>query len=232
VSQPGITAGINFSQVGSGLQEAGSVSLGASNHGGVDVTLTSSDPTLLLLAKDNTTAGAASIQIHLNNGQTFFSYYVQALEGKTGTPTVTVSAPGFTNGTANTQVVQPAIDLQGVPGTWTVAQGDFVVYSQTGIANGQLTGLARAQYVRPGAPAPYVITFTSTNATIGVMRNSGGDGPSRTATIGTSGNEYYTPTSVAAGGVAFHPLATGSGTISATSPGFIVTASPRPITVQ
>lgn len=232
VSQPGITAGINFSQIGSGLQEAGTVSLGASNHGGVDVTLTSSDPTLLLLAKDNVTAGAASIQIHLNNGQTFFSYYAQAVEGKTGTPTVTVTAPGFTNGTANTQVVQPAIDLQGVPGTWTIAQGDFVVYSQTGVANGQLTGLQRAQYVRPGAPAPYVVTFTSTNATMGVMRNSGGDGQSRTATIGTTGNDYYTPTTVAGGGVAFHPLATGSGTITATSPGFIVTASPRPITVQ
>ena len=233
VSQPGITAGLNFSQIGSGLQEAGSVSLGASNHGGVDVTLTSSDPTIVLLAKDNTTAGAASIQVHLNNGQTNFSFYAQALEGKTGTPTITVSAPGFTNGTTNTQVVQPAIDLQGVPNSWTIAGGDFVTYSQTGVANGQLTGLSRPQYVRPGGPAPITITFTSTNTTIGLMRNSAqGDGASRTAQIGTSGSEYYTPTTVAGGGVAFHPLATGSGTITVSSPGFIVTASPRPIIIQ
>jgi hypothetical protein len=232
VSQPGISGGLSFGQVGSGLQESGSVSLQASNHGGVDVTLTSSDPSIVLLAPNNTTAGTASIQVHLANGQTSFSFYVQALEGKTGTPTVTVTAPGFTNATLNTQVVVPAIDLQGVQATWTVAQGDYVVYSQTGVPNGQLTGLSRGQYVRPAAPAPIVVTFTSSNPTAGVMRNSGGDGASRTASIGTSGNEYYTPLSVASGGVAFHPLAPGSGNVSVTSPGFIVTASPRGFAIQ
>ena len=66
--------------IGSGLQQSGFVSLSASNHGGASVTVTSPDPTRLLVSQFPDSAGAASFTRVLADGQTGFSYYAQALD--------------------------------------------------------------------------------------------------------------------------------------------------------
>ena len=66
VNAPTIT--VADGSVGAGLQIEPSIQLGASGHGGVDVEITSSDPTVLLVAPDRTTPGAASATLHFPDG--------------------------------------------------------------------------------------------------------------------------------------------------------------------
>src|SRR5262249_50447275 len=73
VSSSGIS--LSATTVGAGLQRNVSGNLGASGHGGVSVTLTSSDPTKVLLQKDAATPATSSISIPVANGATGFSYY-------------------------------------------------------------------------------------------------------------------------------------------------------------
>ena len=62
--------------MGSGLQIGASGNLGASNHGGTTVTLTSGDPNLLL-APDANTVGSSTLNVFVPNNQTGFSYEVR-----------------------------------------------------------------------------------------------------------------------------------------------------------
>ncbi|MFN8647814.1 MAG: hypothetical protein U0104_13680 [Gemmatimonadales bacterium] len=237
VLQPGITVTTNYPTVGSGLQESGGVFLGASQHGGVTVTLTSSDSTILKLAPNATTPGSASIQVPLANGQTSFSYYVQGMEGISSATTVTVTAvaSGFTNGTTGITVDQPAVEVQGLGGSYTGGGADVNFYAQVGVANTQNSNLARAQVVRAGAPAALTASFTSSLPAAGTLVDSTGVGTPRTAQISAGGTVYYTPTGgPAQGGVAFRPLAAGNTTVSVSIPGFLTmtTAGNRVVTVQ
>ncbi|HTS87656.1 MAG TPA: Ig-like domain-containing protein [Gemmatimonadales bacterium] len=233
VSQPGITLSVNYPQVGGGLQMSGNGYLGASNHGGVTVTISSSDTTVLKLSPDATTPGTGSIQLPVANGSTAFSYYVQGLEGVTGTVTITATASGFTNGTTSEQVVQPGVEIQGLGLTQTHGAADNSFYAQVGVPNATNTGLVSAQSVRAGAAAPLTITFTTSDQTVGPLVNSAGAlGTTQTAQIPT--NFYYTPTSVSSGGVAFRPLTPGVTTVQVTTPGYVqmTTNGVRIVTVQ
>ncbi len=237
VVQPGITMSMNFPTVGSGLQEAGSGSLASSQHGGVTITLTSSDSTILILAPNATTPGAGSIQIPMANGQSFFSYVAQAKEGLSSPVTVTVTAvaSGFTNGTVGVTVDRPAIEVQGLGTTYTAGGADVNTYAQVGVANSQNSALARVQTVRAGAPSPVVVVFTSTSPAVGTLVDSVGAGTPKSAQISNSGSLYYTPTGgPAQGGVAFRPLATGSTVVSAAAGGYLTltTNGFRTVTVQ
>lgn len=86
--------------VGQNLELGGVLSLGQYAGGnGVDVTLTSNDPTQLLLAASPTEAGSKSIVINIPLGEASARYYLQAL-GNSGTVTYTATAPGFRKRTA------------------------------------------------------------------------------------------------------------------------------------
>ncbi|MEP7326130.1 MAG: hypothetical protein ABI836_09300, partial [Gemmatimonadota bacterium] len=203
---------------------------GAANHGGVTVTLTSSNPGILLLSPDATTAGTASINIPVANGSQFFSYYTQGVEGQTGSPTITATATGFSNGTLGHTVEQSALDLQGVPANTTTLSPDDAIYARVGVALGN-TYLVAVENVRAGAPGPLTATFTSSTPSVGNLVNTGGSGPTRTAQIPIG--LYYTPTTVATGGVALHPILAGSTTISATIPGYLpIATSIRAVTIS
>lgn len=231
ISQPGISLSVSYPQVGSGLQEGANGSLGASNHGGVIVTLVSSDPSVFRLSRTPDSAGTASIQITVPNGQTFFSYFAQGVEGATGTPTITATASGFTNGTVSEQVITPALEVQGLSPTLAAAAANQDFYAQVGIGNGQLTGLARVQNVRGGAPSPVTVTFVSSTPGVGTLVTTAGSNATRTANI--IPQFYYTPTSMASGGVSFDPVAPGQTTVRATAPGFTpMAAATRSVTVQ
>ena len=238
VIQPSISLTTNYPTIGSGLQESGFGNLGAGQHGGVTVTLTSSDSTILLLAPNATTPGSGSIQIFLANGQTGFSFSAAGLEGISSTTTVTITAvaSGFTNGTVGVSVDRPAVELQGLSASAYTAGGpDVNFYAQIGLPNVQNTALVRVQTVRAGAPAAPVVTFTSSTPAAATLVDSVGAGSPKTAIIAATGNLYSTPTNgPAQGGVAMRPVAAGTSTFTATIPGFLtVTANGiRLVTVQ
>lgn len=233
VQQPGITLSVNSPDIGNGLQESGNGSLGASNHGGVQVTLTSSDSNLVKLSPNATTAGTGSITLTLADGVAGFSYYVQGMESGVGTVSITAVASGFTNGTTSVGVRQAAVEIQGLSAAQTAGGADQVFYAQIGIPNAQNSGLARVQNVRAGAPASFTITFTSSNPAAGQITDLAGP-PATSKTAQIVSGFYYTQTSLAAGGVAFHAVAAGQTTVSATNPAFITTSTNgnRTVTVQ
>jgi hypothetical protein len=233
VSVPGIT--LNGVTVGSGLQVPTSFTLGGANHGGVNVTLTSSDPALLL-SPSITTAGQSQIVIPVANGTQSVSYYVQGLEGRTTTLTVgvTAQAPGFTDGTANDVVVQPSLDLQGVPsGAMTVGQADAGIYVRLGISDANNQALTALQAVRAGLPGGSIgVTISSSNVSAASLVTSI-LGPASSQTLPVLSGQSSTPSTVAAGGIGLRPVAAGTSAISGSAAGFITTAAgTRTATVQ
>ena len=220
VGAPGINAG-GVATVGGGLQRAMFGALGASNHGGVTVTLTSSDPAKVLLAPNATTAGSASIAIPVVNNQTGLQYHVQALSNS-GTVTVTAAAPGFTDGTVAVTLATAALDLTGIPATTTTLSPDMNLTVRVGIANATATALTELQPVRFGAPS-LPVTVTNSDAAVGQLRTSGG--PAQSITLQIQPNASATPGTLVQGGGAFEPLGTGTTTVAATISGLISTAN-------
>jgi hypothetical protein len=212
---PGISVGT--ATVGSGLQTNTSFTLGASNHGGVAVTLTS-DNASLLLAPNATTAGASQITIPVANGTQSVGFYVQGADGvvTTTTGTVTVSAPGFTDGTATQTAVPGGIILAGLPGTTTTLSPATAIYAYVGVPSGNSVSI---QNRRAGA-GPLTVTFSTPATGIGeLLKAATAAGTTQTAQI--QPGTYYTPFDTTSGGVAFHPLASGATTVSASAVGYL-----------
>jgi hypothetical protein len=88
--------------IGRNLQVSQTVTLGApAPAGGVNVTLTSADPSRLLISTSPTTAGSASMTLPVAAGGTSTApVYLQALAG-IGNVGVNVSAPGYRSRDAN-----------------------------------------------------------------------------------------------------------------------------------
>jgi hypothetical protein len=230
ISQPGIT--VNPATVGSGLQTQGFATLGAPNHGGVSVTVRSSNPALLV-SPNSSTPGSSQIAVNVPNGQTNVSYYIQGLEGQLDTVTaaITVTASGFTTGNGTVDVVLPAFDVVGLPSNTTAGAGDNAFYVRTGTASAQGTFMTAFQTVRAGASAALTASASSDAPAVGTLVTSAGVAPTRTVQIPEQvGNS---PTSVATGGVAFRPVAAGTVNITVTIPGFVaVNGGVTAITVQ
>jgi hypothetical protein len=238
VSQPNATGSVTVSQptisvgaatVGSGLQTNTSFSLGAPNHGGVTVTLTSSNAQVLL-SPNATTAGASQITIPVANGTQSVGFYVQGLEGVTqsATATVTVKAPGFTDGTATVTVVQSGVIIVAVPATVAATAATVDIYAYIGIPSGNSVSV---QNRRPGSPL--TVTFQSSNSAAATLVTTAQPGGNATQTAQIAAGTYYTPFSVATGGVGLDPIAAGATNVSVSVPGFLqVTASTQAVTVQ
>lgn len=227
VTVTGGTISLSVSTVGSGLQRSGSGSLSGGNHGGVVVRLTSADPTTLLIAPNASTAGSAFIDIPVANGATAFSYVVQALEGKTGSITVTATSPLFADGTANASVVQGALDIVNLPAATTTLTADAAFTVRVGI--GSAGSLSELQNVRAGA-APLVATVQSSTVA-GQLVTTLATGASVTVSIAAGASS--SPGTVAGGGAAFRPFTAGTTVVSATIPGFTSTTNAsRSVTVS
>ncbi|MEQ1857125.1 MAG: hypothetical protein ABL963_11665, partial [Longimicrobiales bacterium] len=216
VSVPGISVGART--VGAGLQESTSFGLGAPNHGGVLVTLTSSDSTILVLAPNASTPGTRSITFNVANGSTGVVFYVQGVEGATGSATVTVSAAGFLDGSAAMNVVQPGVILVSLGTSYAAGAADQHFYAYVGYPSGSSVS---AQNVRPGPGL--TVTATSSNIAAAQIATSTGSGASRTAFI--PAGLYYTPSSFASGGFALDPVAVGQTTVGVSAPGYVVQPS-------
>lgn len=217
VSTPAITT--TATPVGSGLQVSRNFFLGAPQHNGVNVVVKSSAPGILKVSPNSTTPGTDSIIVFVANGGTSGTYWVQGMEGQTGSPTVTVSANGFIDGSAGFTVVQPAIELQGVPANIASGAANAAIYAQVGIPNGPLTSMNDYQELRAGGPGPLTVTFT--NSSPGVVQLVTTDLTADVVTALINVGFYYSPTSVASGGVALDPLTVGTRTITASASGFV-----------
>ena len=227
VTTPNITAGAV--SVGSGLQRFTSLSLGApAPAGGTTVRITSPDPTTLLVSPNTTTAGTAFIDVAVPAGGSSANFYVQGLEGRTGSPAVTLDAPGYASGRTTMPVLPAALDLSGVNPTTTTLSNDDPINVRIGIANGQLQFLTELQDVRAGGQ-PVTVTFVSDTPSVASLVTTAGIAGTRTAVIGIG--QSSTPGSVASGGVAIRPLSAGVTRISASAPGIVSTSNNSAFTV-
>jgi hypothetical protein len=185
----------------------------------VTVKVKSSNPSILQLAANSTTPGADSILIVVPNGSSSVSYYVQGVEGATGSPTVTVSAAGFTDGSATMTIVTPGVVLGGLSSTSTVGAADDPFYAWIGYPSGNSVN---SQAIRPGG-VPVTVTFNTTNTSVGLLTDGSISGSTVTAIIPVGDDN--SPTSVAAGGVAHDPVGVGTATITAVSGSLVMPAA-------
>jgi hypothetical protein len=223
ITQPAIT--VSGATVGSGLQVGASGNLGATNHGGTTVTLTSSNPALLL-SPNATTPGTSSINLFVPNGQTFFSYVIQGLEGQADTVVAAITAvgSGFTNGNGTADVIPPGFDVIGLPPSPTAGGADVSFYVRVGIPNSTGQFLNQLQAVRTGGPGPLTATATTNAPAIATLVGAAGL-PNASQQVQIGVQQVNSPTSVGTGGVALRPVAAGGVTITTTIPGFIGTSN-------
>jgi hypothetical protein len=215
--------------LGGGLQKNLAASLGATNHGGVTVHLASSHPQVLL-APDATTAGSSSIDVFVANGSTQVPFHVQGEDWQDGvsspvTATITVSAPGFANGSNTIDYVQPTLDIQLLATTTTSLTGNDPFIVRVGVPNAGNTGLAQLQNRRFGG-TPLVVTVANSNAPVAEIDQHGGVNGAQSQTPQIAAGQATTPNNVA-GGVEFDPISPGTTIVSVSIPGFAgtVTAS-------
>jgi hypothetical protein len=223
VSSAGINAA-DTATVGAGLQISSSGSLGAAQHGGVDVTITSSAPSVVRVSPNATTGGTASIAVPVANNFTGFNFVIQGMEGASGTAVLTVSAPGFTSTTITVTVEPAAIEIVSLSTSMaSTAPDDITWYVQIGIPNATATALSAVQKVRAGSPG-VTITLTNSNATVARLASDEPVAVGQTVTKPIVPGLYYTRALLAGTsyGIRFDPLAAGTTVVSASGPAGVI----------
>jgi hypothetical protein len=225
ISAPTIT--VSTSTVGAGLMTTASGGLSSNNHPADSITLTSSQPSVLLLARDQFSPAAASVRIAVAAGATNFNFVVVGVEGQTGAPIVTAQFPGFTDGTATATVRPAALDISGLGTSYTATSLDDAFIVRTGWAATGNGSLGQIQPIRFGG-TPLTVTVTSSAAVVGRVKTNADSGATVTVTVPVG--QSNSPNGV--GGVSFDPLTAGSTTVAAAAGGYITTtAATIPITI-
>jgi len=201
---------LNSTTVGANLETLTTGSLdSAAPAGGLQITITSSDPTKVLLSTDTTgkTSGGGSITITVPagqgvNGQGFPMFMVQSL-ATSGTVTLTASATGYVSGTGSIALTPSAFVISGPNGVGK----DFSTTTRS--ANTTLTviayqldptfGTLQPQQVRGGQS--YTVTLSGGGTVCSLNPVSLGF---------TAGSQSLTTT--------FHPVSSGTTTIGVTQP--------------
>ena len=210
--------------VGAGLQEGtvrARLSQGAP-AGGLTVRITSDDPALAFVSPNANTAGQAFIDVFLPPAAIDALFFVQGLENVTGSATITASATGFSDGSGVVNIVQPGIRLSGLVTTLDLLDPDDAFTAQIGIPNGSNSNLSLLQEARTGGGG-LTVTFANSAAAVGELQTAGPTGQSVAVQILENANA--TPSSVASGGVEFHPLGLGATVVDASIPGFVATTA-------
>jgi hypothetical protein len=224
---PTATPSISPTQIGAGLSVTGSLSLALGVPTARSVTLTSSDPSRLLLAPDATTAGAASITIDLATGSGSASYVVMAPEGVTGQAFITATITDYASRADTLQVVAPAVSINGPSTTRAVSAGDDWFQAEIGIPSG--SGVSR-QPLRFGGTGPVTVTVTSSSPTVGTLVIGGVANATQTITIPVG---QSITSGVVSERLNFRPLSPGNTTVSASIPGYTQqTGATRTVTVS
>lgn len=197
--------------IGDGLQFEGNAGLSAAGHGGVTVRIESDNPLVALVAPNASTPGSAFIDVDVADGIDFASYIVQGVAGAAGNVTVTVSSPGFTSGNGQIDIVEASLEISGLDTAQDVGTDDAFTI-RTGPLNTAGTALDGFQGVSAAIAPPAVLTVTSSNGTVGQVRDNGTAG----ATI-----MIDLPAGTFQQDVTFEPLSNGATTVSASIPGFV-----------
>lgn len=233
VIPPEISLGTGNANVGAGLQVNQGGSFNTSGHNGRAVTIRSSNPAVLLVAPNAGTPATDSIVINVAAGQSSFSYFIAGVEGSTGTVNITASADGFLDGVVSKNVVAPAIQVNtnlATSGTAGVTADDPFTVS-VGIPDATQAFITQSQAVRAGQTLS--VTVASSEPTFGTLVTLTDSIGAGSVTTVIAGSASLSPSSVAAGGVAFRFVAPGTTTVSATATGFQqVTGGQRIVTVN
>jgi len=207
---PGITRAA--STIGSGLQRNIGATLGASNHAGVVVRVTSLDSSIVLVSPDIATAGTGSFETTVLPGATGIPLVLSAVAGRIAdTVGVRIEAPGFITTTFSAYVWQPVFQLNGLNATGTTLAADDAFYVSIGTPSSP-GGVAifSADDVRRGG-GPLSVSIINDTPGIGTLVTTAGTADSVVVSIAEGADNA--PTSVAAGGVAFRPLAAGTASV-------------------
>ena len=155
--------------LGKDLQAQHSGSLGApAPIGGAAVTITSSDPSKVVLSSSRLGADATSITLNVGSGsQSIPGFWVRALSG-VGSVQVNVSAPGYAP-TSFTVTLVPSGFVISAPGNFTTTGGaanTTVTIAAARLDAGTLASVA-TQELRPGVTA--TVQLESSNTAAGVL---------------------------------------------------------------
>ncbi len=197
--------------------------LGASQHGGVDVTITSSAPSVVLVSPNATTTGTASTVVHVVNGQTSVPFVIHGMENVSATAVVTLSAPGFTSTTMSVTVTPSSVEILNLATSiGAAAPDDTDMYVQVGITHPSYNNsqLWQVQNVRAGSPG-FVVTLTVDNPARAQLRSDQPQATGQTVTKPIQPGTYFTQRLIQSGttyGLAFDPLAAGTVVVTATGP--------------
>jgi len=157
-------AGLN---VGSGLiNRSFSVQLeAAAPPGGVQVTLSSSNPSVLRLSTSGSPTGVGQLVINVAAGVNFINYDIQGMEGITATTaaTVTASGAGYQTGSASFNVTRASVRLTGIPSYTPRTANNTAMKVEVGTTVSGAFGLA--QSVRPGG-VPIGVTVALSNSSV------------------------------------------------------------------
>ncbi len=215
VNQPALS--VSDQTIGANLQVQASVSLGAAAPaGGLVVTLTSSDPSKVLLSTSATAAGSASVQVTALAGQSSVGgFFIQSLDS-TGTATVTATATAFATDVATISLT-PSGFANSSPG------GNFSTTA------GATNTLFRVQSARLDPTTLNVVTFQSLRGGIGpisvpVTSDTPTVGGITVSPVTFNGGDSFKDT-------AFDPLAVGTTNLTiGVPPGFSTPSNSRVIT--
>ena len=170
VQLPQLVVGGGFS-IGQHLQQDTTLILPVpAPSGGVDVTLQSTSPSLLVLSASPTAAGTASITLHMAAGSQFATYYLQSL-GSAGSASYTASAPtGYSPATGTVALAPFGCCHCGASGasniTIPLSGGAIPLSVKVGYLDG--TGAPVAEQALAGGPN-LVVTLQNTTPATGTV---------------------------------------------------------------
>lgn len=171
VASPGLT--MYSGPVGFNLQTQATINLTAPAPAGLRLTITSTDPSKLLVSPSSLATGSGSISLNVFTGATTVSFWVQAL-GSSGTVQVTASAPGFNNGSVDVLLYPSGFGFLFFGGsTMSLSRGTTqFLYVGTVLLDPQtLTPIGTAPQLRPGL-APFTVNVTSSDPTVAAITGS------------------------------------------------------------
>ncbi len=220
VTAPTIAIAV-ISNVGSGLMGGQTTAtLSASQHGGVTMRISSMDTTRALVSPNSSTPGTRFFDTFVANGSTSVLLVVHGLEGAVGTADIVAHVNGFVDGTRPVTIQQPSLDILGLVTSIDTLDPNDVFQIRVGLSSGTTVGTP--QSVRAGSPGA-TATIVSSNAAFGTLVTT--PRTDDTVTVHINAGSSTSPANVASGGVAFHPVAAGSATVSASIPGFLPTTN-------
>ncbi len=219
------------SDVGAGLQAATSTArLSSGQHGGITVTVASSDSTALRIAPDGDSPGEPSVDLFLPNGSTDARFVVQGVEGTTGRFAVEVSAPGFPTATDSVDVVTGVFELSGLTTSTDVPDVDDAFQVRVGVPGSSASSVGALQAARVGGGG-LEATISVDDPTVAELVTSLTRGG--LVTVAIPEGSIASASSVADGGVALDGIAAGTVTVTAQIPDLVGTDfATRSVTVD